>query len=594
MNALLKAFPKIAKGVVSKLSNYNISLNRTFLPVRGQRAGVVVNAKNAMSLAAFYRGVRYISDMLMSMPWNVHLQTDPMGSSYPVYGRLHWLLNEQSNDELNANIWRHLTVQQMIVHGNSYSEILRDSQGRPLALGHPIEWGRTQMYRDKDTDEIFYRVYNTPDRNKDEGFVDLPRTHVFHARGPGDSYQGVSIISYAMNSLGIALAQEMNTSTFFGNGSQASGILSFPGVLTKEKRSELSGLVKDMLSGPDSFNVMVLQKGETWQQLGLTNQDTQVLDSRSFSINEISRWLGLPPHILMDYSRMTWNNLEQASTETVRSGLMPWAIWLEREANAKLIAPRNRRRLSTSLNLDGLLRADVKTRTEAYAKGRQWGWLSGNDVRRREELPPIPGLDDYWQPVNMVVAATAPRPSAEPEQLRQIENAEDESERFALAMMQIDRRVLDSDASLSAQGAALPFGRALEEEIEQTHPDSIVKALEKIAFQCWESALSREINQLKQASGREDFQSWARSWVLDKHSPWLRAQLQERLFSVGALLLGAPQQGYQKDLDRLCDFYCDEAIAVIDQDGADLEKRRACVDEYAQRSLKLLQGLDNE
>ena len=70
-----------------------------------------------------------------------------------------------------------------------------------------------------------------------------------------------------------------------------------------------------------------------------------------------------------------------------------------------LLLPSERRDLYIEFNVSSLLRGDQKSRYESYALGRQWGWLSVNDIRRMENLPPIPGGETYLTPLNMVDSA---------------------------------------------------------------------------------------------------------------------------------------------------------------------------------------------
>ena len=58
--------------------------------------------------------------------------------------------------------------------------------------------------------------------------------------------------------------------------------------------------------------------------------------------------------------------------------------------------------------VEGLLRGSTEERYAAYAVARQWGWLSVNEVRALENLPPIPGGDAHLQPLNMAPVGSPP------------------------------------------------------------------------------------------------------------------------------------------------------------------------------------------
>lgn len=548
----------ITHRAISFLQNRGIPLGRGFGAPTVKKSGVIVNQDQALTLTAFYRGVRYIADMLMILPWEILQQIDVRGSTVPIRNRIQWLLNEQANSELNASIWRHTMAWNMIVSGNGYSEIARDPQERVMALGHPIHPSRVRMLRDADTNAIFYRVLNSYEDNKDEACVDLPQNRMFHARGPGDPYMGHSVVRYGSRALSIGIAQDENVSTFFGNGSQPSGVLGYPSSLSKEKRSELSDHMKEQLSGPNAFSVLVLQKGETWEQSKLTNQDSQLLESRQFSVLEVSRLLGLPPHILMDYGRATWSNLEHASTETVRSGLMPWAKWLATEANIKLVAPQNRRRMSTKMNFNALLQADTATRNQAYALGRQWGWWSANDIRRKNDEAPVDGLDSYLVPLNMreVVGGSPIDPPTSPDEI--MPETAPAAAQFAQQLKLMD---LEEQGTLGAT-AALP---APEGHLEQSSAGqhALVPLYHHLTTLAWNSIINRQKNQFEQCRNREDFEDWAQDWVCNKHVPYcfrlLKTQIGESL----------RLSGYEKEVDWHCilNRYEKSVFEYIDFDG---------------------------
>jgi len=145
------------------------------------------------------------------------------------------------------------------------------------------------------------------------------------------------------------------------------------------------------------------------------------LETRQFQVLEICRWFKVPPHKLYELGRATYNNVEQQQIEFLTETLVPWITRLEQEADAKLLGPYQRGRIYSKLKPEALLRGDLKSRYDAYAVGKQWGWLSTNDIRALEDMDPIPeGGDIYLIPMNMRDAAEppesleAPEPEVEP------------------------------------------------------------------------------------------------------------------------------------------------------------------------------------
>jgi HK97 family phage portal protein len=144
----------------------------------------------------------------------------------------------------------------------------------------------------------------------------------------------------------------------------------------------------------------VLYGGLEYQSLGIEPRDAQFLETRKFQTVEVARWFNIPPHLLRDLDRATFSNIEQQSQEYVTHTLLYWLTKITQEFDRKVLTEPG---LYSEHLLDALLRGDTPSRYAAYGIGRQWGWLSSNDVRRRENMPPREGGDDYLTPVNMAV-----------------------------------------------------------------------------------------------------------------------------------------------------------------------------------------------
>ena len=116
----------------------------------------------------------------------------------------------------------------------------------------------------------------------------------------------------------------------------------------------------------------------------------------------------LPLHFLNKMGQATFNNLEMMGTHFVQYTMMPWIIRWEQELTRKLLTQGEiDRGLRFKFNVAALIRGDIKTRSEVYAKAIQWGWMTRNEVRALEDQNPIDGLDEPLQPLNMVTVDEA-------------------------------------------------------------------------------------------------------------------------------------------------------------------------------------------
>ena len=147
--------------------------------------------------------------------------------------------------------------------------------------------------------------------------------------------------------------------------------------------------------------VAVLEEGIKFSPVSITNEAAQFLASRQFSISEICRWYRVAPHLVQDLTKSSFNNIEQQSLEFVQHTLTPILKRMEQEFNSKIFKVNERNRFFVEFNVNGLLRGDAKTRADLYTKAIQWGWMSINEVRRKENLNSIPDGDSHLVPLNM-------------------------------------------------------------------------------------------------------------------------------------------------------------------------------------------------
>jgi HK97 family phage portal protein len=201
--------------------------------------------------------------------------------------------------------------------------------------------------------------------------------------------------------------------SIFANGVRPSGILSAGEnvALTKEQRETLETLLTDKFAGAlKAGRPMLLDRGMKWQQLDLNPEDAQMLESRRFGVEEICRIFGVPPHMVGHTENSTsWGTgLEQQTLGFVKFSLRRRLKRIEQALEKQLLTDRDRAEgITIEFNLEGLLRGDSAGRASFYQSGLNNGWMTINEVRRLENLPPVPGGDEpRMQSQNVPITAT--------------------------------------------------------------------------------------------------------------------------------------------------------------------------------------------
>lgn len=500
-------------------------------------AGVFVSQDTLLTVSALYGCVRLIVDSIAPAPVSIVsvkaggvrevLADDPVG----------WVLNYGAPVSLLPDAIPAQAVKEalfwsaMTSDGNGYAIIRWDKAGRFVAL-EPVESGRVTPRRAGSMGEDYYYEVTQPQG----GTVRVEARDMFHLRGPSlFGWMGDGPAYRATRALGIALAAQSFSGSYFANGATPSGLLTSDKIVTadqakraKEQWVETNG------GGPGkSHQIAVVGQGIKYQQVSSDAAGAQLIESRKFQVSEIARFFGVPTSLLAEGA---WTDLGETYRGFYKSALLPWIRRFDQEATRKLFPQRQTWRQVehdlTSLTLgsfkeqvdaldravnrgiltcnearhvlgyndveDGderLIPTEVKTVTqlgaeresaelkalpEIFAYHLEQGVIKKNEVRERLSLPPIPGGEEFCEPVQVKVdenqielqeeiAEAKPANDAEEDDA---EDAEEEAKpmppkrppadvaRVAIALDRVERR-------LSAR----------RKDLEKNAPDSAAKLL---------------------------------------------------------------------------------------------------------------------
>jgi HK97 family phage portal protein len=360
-------------------------------------AGIYVSEQTALTYSAFWSAVRTISVDVASLKIQPMQHTD-LGGCEPATDHWSYPLVHQSPDGLRPAIrfWASI-LQHGLTHGNGYAEIVRAPdgwRGKKLFLLPPEKV--TPRY---DGDRLYYEVQDETPRK-------VPSWNMIHCANPM-SYDGVSgrsIVQTARESIGLGLGADLSMAAWYGNAARPAGKVTIPPTLDDQAVKNIREYVDEMHVGPmNNGRALIPPPGCDWQPIVLPAPDAEYLNSRIFQIQEIARWFSMPPTKLGDYSRSTFANLEQAEKSYWKTAVKPWADFLCGELNLKLFQPSERNQYFCKANYNELLVTDLAVKTAYYASGRQWGYLSVNDIRHDEGKNGIGEAGDvYLSPSNMV------------------------------------------------------------------------------------------------------------------------------------------------------------------------------------------------
>lgn len=343
-------------------------------------AGVNITPDTAVQVDAVWACLRYLSQTVAMLPWNVVKSPEGRGAIVQSAHPVQWLLHNRPNLEWSSFQFRETLMHWALRWGNGYAEIERDMAGRPMALW-PVHPERTDVCRDLETQELFYRVDNGSGQK-----TDIPAADMFHLRGFGESPVGVNVMDYAAQSIGQAKAIELFGASFFGNGANIAGIVLAKKELKPEPLKRLKAEFAKLYQGPRNANkTAFLDADMDWKPTGIDPEKAQMVEASYLAVEKICRWFGVPPHKVAHLLRATFSNIEHQSIEVVQDSVMPWVRRLEDEADFKLFG-QNRQGLFTKIELRGLLRADFKSQNEGLEIMRRNAIINGDEWRELVDM----------------------------------------------------------------------------------------------------------------------------------------------------------------------------------------------------------------
>ncbi|MEV3830203.1 phage portal protein [Aeromonas allosaccharophila] len=384
---------------------------------RRSKSGVMVTPESALAQGTVRACVTLLAESIAQLPCELYQRSDDSrnkATDHPLYDIIHVCPNlKDTIFEFNEQRMGHLGLR-----GNSYSLIDRDGSGYVTEL-IPVNPDKIMVLKGSNG-LPFYKLLDGSNQI-------LPMRMMHHVKGFSlDGYLGVSPIQSNPDAIGLAMAVDEHAGSVFANGTALSGVIEAPNkpFETQAKLDAFkSKFVGDYSGARNSFGVALLQEGMQYKQMAMNNEQAQLLESRKYGAIEICRLYKVPPHMIGELDRATNNNIEHQGLQFVIYTLLPWVKRIEAAMMRDLLLPSERKDLYIEFNLSGLLRADQKSRYESYALGRQWGWLSVNDIRRLENLSPIQGGDIYLTPLNMASTGKLPQgiSQATNEQFKEIE-----------------------------------------------------------------------------------------------------------------------------------------------------------------------------
>ncbi|HHU0720919.1 TPA: phage portal protein [Enterobacter hormaechei subsp. oharae] len=356
-------------------------------------SGKVVTADKAIKLSAVWACVRLLSESISTLPLKIYVR-QPDGSrkaatDHPAYS----VLCRRPNSEMTPSRFMLMVVASICLRGNAFIE-KKFIANRLVSLVPLLP--QNMVVRRLTTGALEYKYTE----NGNERII--PVKNMMHIRGFGlDGVCGMMPTMAGVDVFGAAMSVDEAAAKIFENGLQSTGFLSSENALTKEQRDRLRQNLQSFIGSKNAGKLMVLENKLTYQNVTMNPEAAQLLESRSFSIEEICRWFRVPPYMVGHTTKQSsWaSSLEGMNLLFLTHTLRPLLVNIEQEIGRCLLDSDEE--VFAEFSVEGLLRADSAGRAAYYTSALQNGWMSRNDVRRLENMPPIEGGDIYTVQLNL-------------------------------------------------------------------------------------------------------------------------------------------------------------------------------------------------
>jgi HK97 family phage portal protein len=357
----------------------------------------IVGADGALQISAVWSCIDRRATTIASLPFFAYERDSDGQKQLAPDSRLYAILHESPNPRMTPfEFWRAMVMNHDL-RGNAYARIDRDPRtGEAIAL-----W---PMPADQVCVEVLPDGAMVYEYTVGSNVAVLAEANVLHLKNLGNGTMGLAKLEFMRGTTDELSKAQTSASKVFGNGGKPTGVLMVDKVLTADQRKTIRERFAEMASGNMS-RLFVLEASMKYQQLSMTPEDQQLLETRKFGIEEICRWFDVPPVLAHHSNVTTWGSgIEQLVDGFYKLTIRPMLVGIEQAVRKRVMTPSQRARQTCEFALEALLRGSLKDRAAIYSQLGQNGAMTRNEMRQLENLPrdPSPMADMLTVQSNLV------------------------------------------------------------------------------------------------------------------------------------------------------------------------------------------------
>jgi len=340
-----------------------------------------IGPDGALQLSAVWACIERRATTIASLPFFVY-QTDSKGMrTLARQDRLYVLLHDSPNSRMTPmEFWRAMVMNHDL-RGNAYARIDRDQKGEAIAMWPmPADQVDTIVLPDG---SIVYKY------TLDNNVAILSSENVLHLKNLGNGTTGFSKLEFMRATVDENAKAQTSASKLFGNGGKPTGVLMVDKTLTEPQRKQIKDSFAGLAIGSTS-RLAVLEASMKYQQISMSAEDQQLLETRKFGVEEVCRWFDVPPILVHHSGTTTWGTgIEQIVNGFHTLTIRPMLVNIEQALRKRVMTSKQRAMFTAEFNHDALLRGNITARFDVYAKAVQNGLKTRNECRQLENDPPM-------------------------------------------------------------------------------------------------------------------------------------------------------------------------------------------------------------
>jgi HK97 family phage portal protein len=352
----------------------------------------LVTPETANKVSAFYSCVRNICEDIAKLPLNIY-QTDSKGNKIKLpFHPAAKLFNQSPNGFSNPFTIKETLIDRSLRKGNGYLLIQRDQHATPTSIVF-LEY--ESVIPILENQKLFYTV-NDPLLKIHGTFTS---DDIFHLRGMGNGYQGISVLKYASESIGKAIATQDYAGKFYGSGANMTGLLKISGAKDETHAKKIK---ESFMQSYQNDGIGALQGAAEFIKMNFSADEAQMLGAQEFSVKDVARWFRMPLSKLQTSDQIA--NIEALAIEYVNDCLMPWICRFEEEIQNKLFTEAEKPFLTAQLDTFSLTEGDTAAQERRYKTLFYTRSITPNEIRHQLGMNSYADGDHFYSPVNMIPA----------------------------------------------------------------------------------------------------------------------------------------------------------------------------------------------